>query len=102
MVQRLPRPLHKTKPDEIDVFKDLLSNPHPPDQLVVYLKGPVGTDVAPVELVYRDGTRQQLPIRHHYVLCQLNSRSFVAGHTPIELTAHNRAGRVIVARYVSY
>jgi hypothetical protein len=93
---------YTTAPDAVGVARDLLGNPRRPHQLVTYLKGPVGVDVARLDLLFRDGRRTPLPIRHHWVLDQLDQASFTGRHQPMELIGRDANGHVLFTRHVSW
>jgi len=80
---------HKTQPNENDVAFDSIGS-------ISYLKGPLGRNIATLDLQYSDGTHQRLPIQHGYVLFEIPP-----GKQPHQLISRNRVGGIITARYIS-
>jgi hypothetical protein len=83
--------------DEIEVNRGLTAlSLHRPLQYVQYLNGQVGSEIATLQLVFKDGSRQALPIHHRWVLYQINP-----AHPPTEIIARNSAGSMVATRPVN-
>jgi hypothetical protein len=61
----------------------------------VLFQGPVGAEIARVDLVWDDGTREQLQIEHGFVLKQIDPNGV---RFPSKLVGRDRTGKVVVER----
>lgn len=88
---------NKPGPDGIEIRRGYSSMPfHRPAVTVQYLKGQVGTDIATLELVDRDGSRHPLPIHHHWVLSPINPAD-----PPTKIIGRNATGNIVVTQRVN-
>jgi hypothetical protein len=88
---------NKPGPDEIQIERGYSAMPfHHPTEAVQYLKGQVGTDITTLELIKQDGTREALPIHHHWVLAQINPAD-----PPTEIVARDATGNIVVTHRIN-
>lgn len=64
---------------------------------VLLLVGPVGSDVATLELRYENGRVAPVPLRDGWVLFEVDRANYVQGRRPESLVARSASGRVIAA-----
>jgi hypothetical protein len=64
---------------------------------ILLLVGPVGSDIANLELGYEDGRRAEVPVSSGWVLYEVNAHDYIEGRRPTELSGRDAAGRKIAA-----
>jgi len=84
---------YRPKPDQIAIGRGFASNPLNFHQHIQWLKGQVGADVSSVELVLHNGSHQQVPIHHGWVLYVIDQ-----DNPPTEIITTNKNGRVVGTR----
>ena len=61
------------------------------------LVGPVGADVARLQVRYQDGRLAEIPLSDGWALYEVEPRDYVVGRRPAELIARDRAGAVVTS-----
>lgn len=62
------------------------------------LWGHAGSDVARLEVIFQDGGKKVLPVKHGVFLYAIPSAHWVTGHRPAFLVARSRAGKQLAKR----
>jgi len=65
---------------------------------VVLFVGPVGRDIAMLEMRYADGDHADIPLHEGWALYRVDETHYERGHLPIELVARDAHGHVIGTR----
>jgi len=88
---------HHVSADAIHVHLGSIGSPRQPRSQVLYLEGPVGTNIAKLELLYPNGSHAGIPIEHGWVLYELNPAE---QPTPSKLIARDTSGAVVATQAV--
>jgi hypothetical protein len=69
----------------------------PPDGILLMV-GPVGSDIARLELLYEDGRVATMPLHDGWTLYEVEPEDYVVGQRPAFLIGRNSSGKEIASK----